>query len=157
MCVSTCTEAMKHSIYRTRGTLRVAAITEIPCEQSRVQGIGLSRGPSIGSSQSASQRGLKFPGGSPRGTASSNVDVLGAHFYSIALLGVTSQPWFCSFFTDTRASLECRERGRPWPLVSLRKPTWIPWNPRGYLRWPSKAASISVRSIYRQLLHVSAS
>lgn len=101
MCVcgvSTCTEAMKHSIYRTRGTLRVAATTEISCERSRVQGIGLSRGPSIGSSQSASQRGLKFPGGSPRGTTSSNVDVLGAHFYSIALLGVTSQPWFCSFF-----------------------------------------------------------
>lgn len=52
---------MKHGIYRTRGTLRVAATTEIPCERSRVQGIGLSRGPSIGSSQSAFAAGVEIP------------------------------------------------------------------------------------------------
>lgn len=74
------------------------------------------------------QRGLKFPW-FDRGTASSNVDVLGAHFYSIALLGAGTIVVLLFFSlaaspaTDTDASLECRERsttveGRPsWPLV----------------------------------------
>lgn len=61
------------------------------------------------------QRGLKFPW-FDRGTASSNVDVLGAHFYSIALLGVRTIVVLLFFSlaaspaTDTDASLECRER-----------------------------------------------
>lgn len=74
------------------------------------------------------QQGLKFPW-FDRGTASSNVDVLGAHFYSIALLGVGTIVVLLFFslaaapVTDTDANLECRERstaveGRPsWPLV----------------------------------------
>lgn len=48
------------------------------------------RGCSVGTKQKLAvgraQRGLKFPRFG-RGTVSSNVDVLGAHFYSIALLG----------------------------------------------------------------------
>lgn len=150
--VSTCTEAMKHSIYRTRGTLRVAATTEIPCEQSRVQGIGpLTRGPSIGSSQSASQRGLKFPGGSPRGTASSNVDVLGAHFYSIALLGATSQPWFSSFFHRYP-----REPRVPWERKTVASCLSAKTHVNSVK--PPRLPSMTLQNCFdRQLLHVSAS